>query len=75
MDQTLINSNKYNGLYIAIKDFGDNTVITSGKKPQEIYEEALKRGYKEPVILYVPKSGMVQIYTKIHLYNFNTTKP
>ncbi|MBM3249081.1 MAG: hypothetical protein FJZ10_06675 [Candidatus Omnitrophica bacterium] len=62
MEQTLIKDRKYNGRYVAIKDFNDNTVIADGKDPQETYEKALKNGYKDPVILFVPFKDMVQIY-------------
>ena len=62
MEQTLIKDNKYNGRYIAIKDFTDNTIVGDGKEPQEAYEKALGKGFKDPVILYVPLKDMVQIY-------------
>jgi len=62
MEQTLIGERKYNGRYVAIKDFNDHIVIADGEDPQEVYELALKKGYPNPVILYVPLKDMVQIY-------------
>lgn len=62
MEQTLITEAKYNGRYVAIKDFRDGTVIGDGKDPQEAYEKAIKKGFVEPVILFVPYKDMVQIY-------------
>lgn len=62
MEQTLINTSKYNGLYVAVKDFDDNTVIASGKEPQEVYKKAIKNGFNDPVILYVPLKDTIQIY-------------
>lgn len=62
MEQTLINEKRYNGRYVAIKDFDDNTIIADGKNPQEVYETAIKKGCSDPVIFYVPIKGMVQIY-------------
>lgn len=62
MEQTLIKESKYNGRYVAIKDFADGTVIGDGKSPQEAYEKAIAKGFNEPVILFVPYKDMVQIY-------------
>ena len=62
MEQTLITERKYNGRYVAIKDFEDGAVIADGKDPQETYEKAVKKGFDNPVILFVPYKDMVQIY-------------
>lgn len=62
MEQTLITERKYNGRYVALKDFKDSTVVSDGKTPQEAYEKAIGKGFKEPVILFVPDKDMVQIY-------------
>jgi hypothetical protein len=62
MEQILIKENKYNGRYIAIKDFGDSTVIADSKDPKEAYDKAIKQGYSNPVIVFIPAKDMVQIY-------------
>ena len=62
MEKTLIKEKKYSGCYVTLKDFNDSTVIADGKDPKEVYETALKKGYSEPVIIYVPIAGTVQIY-------------
>lgn len=62
MEQILIKDKKYAGEYIAIKDFNDPTVISHGDNPQKIYDEAIKKGHCDPVILFVPSKNMVQIY-------------
>jgi len=62
MEQTLITERKYNGRYVAIKDFNDGTVISDGESPQEAYKKAIEKGFGEPVILFVPLKDMVQIY-------------
>ena len=62
MEQILIKDKKYNGRYVAIKDFNDPLVIADGEKPQEVYDEAIKKGCTNPVILFVPFKDMVQIY-------------
>ncbi|GAJ01701.1 unnamed protein product, partial [marine sediment metagenome] len=30
--------------------------------PQKVYEEAVKKGYFEPVIAFIPSKDIVQIY-------------
>jgi len=62
MIQTLVNSQNYNGMYVAMKDFKDHTVIGSGKTPQEAYDKAVADGFKDPVLTFVPTKDMAQIY-------------
>jgi hypothetical protein len=62
MEQTLIKERKYNGRYVALKDFDDHVVIADGTDPKEVYELAVKKGCPDPVLLYVPVKDMVQIY-------------
>jgi hypothetical protein len=62
MGQTLIKESKYNGRYVAIKDFDDHAIVADGKDPQEVYDNAVKNGCSNPVILYIPIKDMVQIY-------------
>ena len=62
MDNILVKDEKYNGRYVALKDFNDSTIISDGRDPKEAFENAIKKGVLEPVILYIPVKGMVQIY-------------
>jgi len=62
MEQVLIKENKYNGRYVAIRDFGDGRVIADSKDPKEAYDKAVKQGYSNPVIVFIPTKDMVQIY-------------
>jgi len=62
MDNILVKEEKYHGRYVALKDFNDSTIISDGKDPKEAFENAVKKGVLEPVILYIPVKGMVQIY-------------
>lgn len=62
MGQVLIKENKYNGRYVAIKDFNDATVISDGKYPKEVYDNAIKQGCSNPAILFIPAKDTVQIY-------------
>ena len=62
MGQVLIKENKYNGRYAAIKDFNDATVISDGKYPKEVYDNAIKQGCPNPAILFIPAKDIVQMY-------------
>ena len=62
MIQTLIKDTRYNGKYVAIKDFSDSTVISEGTTPQEAYDKAFQKGFTHPVITFIPIKDMVQIY-------------
>lgn len=62
MENVLIGDDKYKDTYVAIKDFSDSTVIADGKDPKEVYDNALKQGYPNPVILFIPAKDMIQAY-------------
>ena len=62
MIQTLIKQRKFYGRYVAVKDFSDPRPIANGKNPDQIYRAALKKGCSHPMIVFVPREGMVQIY-------------
>ena len=62
MDHVLIKEKKFEGRYVALEDIDHPLPITDGKSPDEVYESAVKKGFSDPLILYVPLHGMVQIY-------------
>jgi len=62
MALTLIKDKRYTGKYVALEDFGNTVVISSGETPQDVYEKAVQKGCKNPVIVYVPLKNLVQIY-------------
>ena len=62
MKNTLVKDEKLSGKFVALKEFDDKTVIADGKDPSEVLEKAIQKGYKNPVILFVPIRNMVQIY-------------
>jgi hypothetical protein len=62
MIKTLLKSNDHNGKYVAFKNFNDTSVVGEGSTPKEAYDQAIKRGSKDPVVAFVPVKGMVQIY-------------
>ncbi len=62
MEKILINSNEYGGRYVAVKSFEDNTVVGVGDDPERALKDAERRGFKNPVLLFVPEKDIVQIY-------------
>lgn len=62
MKNILVNTNKYNGKYVALKSFKDNTIVGVGNSPEIALKEANKKGDKEPVIIYIAEKNLVHIY-------------
>lgn len=62
MIHTVLNNNKFNGKYVAMKDFSDHTVVGDGATPEEAYKKAAEKGFEKTVIIFVPIKGIVQIY-------------
>ena len=60
METVLVNTNEYNGRYVAMKSFEDHTIVGVGDDPETALKEAVSRGYKDPVLLYVPEKDVVQ---------------
>ena len=46
------NAEKYYGKYVA---FFDKQIVAYGKNSLKVFCSAKKKGYEEPIILYVPK--------------------
>lgn len=62
MAEVLLKDAKYEGRFVAIRDFDDKVVIADGKNVDEVYLKAAKRGVRNPVVFYVPMKGMTHIY-------------
>ena len=64
MPETMLikDGDKYGGKYVATRSFKDKTVLCAGTNPVEVVKEAKKMGAKDPVLLYIPKKGMIHIY-------------
>ena len=61
MEKILVNTDEFNGCYVAIKSFDDNTIV-GGDNPEKALREAEMKGFKDPVLLYVPEKNIVHIY-------------
>ncbi|MFH1561830.1 MAG: DUF5678 domain-containing protein [Nitrospirota bacterium] len=62
MERVLVNSDKYNGQYVAMVSAKDNTIVGSGITPEEALNEARKENVQSPILLYVPEKGVTYIY-------------
>lgn len=45
---------KYKGLWVGLKD-DEVTVISAGKNAKEAWEKAQKKGFKDPILMNIPK--------------------
>lgn len=62
MEKVLVQTDEYNGRYVAMKSFDDYTIVGAGDDPESALKDALSKGYKEPVLLYIPEKDLVHIY-------------
>ncbi len=62
MEKILVNTNKYDGQYVALMSADDNTIVGAGNTPQEALNDARKKGIKHPFILYISDKDLVHIY-------------
>lgn len=62
MEKVLVTTEEYNGRYVAMRSFDDNTVVGVGDDPGEALKDAGDKGVENPVLLYIPEKGIVHIY-------------
>ncbi len=62
MEKVLVNSNKYDGQYVAMVSAGDNTIVGAGETPQQALNKAQENGIKNPFLLFMPDKDLVHIY-------------
>ena len=62
MRQVLIKDKKYQGRYVALKDFDKPIVIAHSKDPLKVFKKSVAKGFKKPVVVFVPDKNVVHIY-------------
>jgi NADPH-dependent glutamate synthase beta subunit-like oxidoreductase len=62
MERLMVNSNKYNGQYVAMVSIEDNIIIGHGDTPEEALKKAREKGVQNPFLLYVPDEDLAHIY-------------
>ena len=56
------NSEKFGGMFVALKSFMEKDVTSFGKDPLSVYKDAKNKGIDDPVIFYIPEEDEVMIY-------------
>jgi len=54
MEKILVTTDEFNGRYVAMKSFVNNTIVGVGDNPEEALKDAKAKGFKDPVLLYIP---------------------
>jgi hypothetical protein len=62
MEKVLVNTDEFNGRYVAMRSFEDNTIVGVGDDPDSALKEAEAKGIRNPVLLYIPEQDIVHIY-------------
>jgi len=62
MGKILVNTEDFNGRYVAMKNFDDKTIVGVGDDPEMALRDAESKGHENAVILYVPEKDTVHIY-------------
>jgi hypothetical protein len=62
MEINLLQTDQFNGRYVAMKTSDDHTVISSGETPGETLENARNLGFQNPILVYVPLEESIHIY-------------
>ena len=62
MEKVLVTTDEFNGRYVAMKSFVNNTIVGVGDNPEEALKDAKAKGFKDPVLLYIPEKDIVHIY-------------
>jgi hypothetical protein len=58
----LVADRKYEGKYVALKSFTDNTVLCFGDDPVDVMKRARTGRTEEPVIVFIPEHNTSHIY-------------
>ena len=60
--RVMVNNRKYIGKYVAMKSFNNRTIIASGKDPIDVMGRAERKGFPDPLVIFVPPKGMANIF-------------
>jgi len=65
MERILVTTDEFNGRYVAMKSVDDNTIVGVGEDPEKAFKDAESKGFKNPVLLYIPEKDLVHIYPEV----------
>lgn len=57
----LVTTDEFNGRYVVMKSFEDNTIVGVGDDPEKDLKDAEAKGIKNPVLLYIPEKDIIHI--------------
>ena len=60
--KVILKDNKFHNCFVAMKSFSSGTVVASGKDAESVRKEANEKGFKNPVIMFVPPKGAKFFY-------------
>jgi hypothetical protein len=52
---------KYGGKYVATRSFKNKKILCAGTDPVKVVQGTKRLGAKDPVLIFVPKEGIVHI--------------
>jgi hypothetical protein len=55
-------ASRYYNKYVAEPSFSDKKVVAFGEDPTEVFKEARQKGYRHPVMFYVPHPDVNLIF-------------
>lgn len=58
----LKNSEQYIGKYVALDSYEDTAIVCFGSDPAIVFNRAINKGVKNPIIFFVPEREKVHIY-------------
>ena len=62
MEKVLDLEEKYFGKYVALKNQDDATVVGAGNNPEEALQDAKKKGFQKPYLIYIPEKALELIH-------------
>jgi hypothetical protein len=62
MEKILVTTDEFNGRYVAMKSVDDNTIVGVGDDPENALRQAEEKGFRNPILLYIPEKDLVHIY-------------
>lgn len=61
-EQVLVKETGHEGKYVALRSFEDNSIVTSGDDPVEVFRAAKSQGVESPVLFFVNKGDVTYLY-------------
>jgi len=60
--KVIVRDKNLSGCFVAMATFNNNSVIAHGKSPSKVRQDAIKQGFLNPVVVFVPKKNSINLY-------------